>query len=86
MSAIRRNKDIVERSNIEQPSLEWAQLSLFSPSRLNLKEYNKLKKWSKDINLPVMSHSKKANIPLKGTIRKHQMIYCISILNMSNAI
>jgi hypothetical protein len=42
-----RDKDVVERSNVKQPSFGGGSRKLVFTSRLNLREYNKMKNKTK---------------------------------------
>jgi hypothetical protein len=54
------NKDIVERSNVEQPSLGRGPAKLISTSSSQSKRVQQIEKIKKDIHLPITCCSDKA--------------------------
>jgi hypothetical protein len=63
------NKDIVERSNIKQPSLGRDPTKLVFTYPSQSKGIEKIEKQNKDIPLSIMCHSDKAYIPLMRATR-----------------
>jgi hypothetical protein len=71
--------DVIERSNVKQPSLGRDPAKLVFTSPTHSREVQQ----TEDIHPPIMNHSNKAYVSLMGASRKLQMICHGGILNAS---
>jgi len=73
MNYLFASKDFIERSNIKVPFVRRRPPRLVFPFTPHSNGIQQGEEGSQDVRLPVVGHSNKANIPLKGTTHRNQV-------------